>query len=325
MNTVKKIVLIGSGEIGSRHLQALAKLPLKIHVNIVEPDDLKFNKAIRRLKDIKIIEDKFTYTHHNDLSNLEGKEDLVIVSTNSDIRTTIVLELLKKGYKRFILEKMVCQSEKDYRKLLEIISSTKSKAWVNSSRVYIKSYKILKNYFKNSNPLHFSVNRGNQGLGSNAFHFFILFGFFCDNYKLNINADYLDKEILSNKRGKKFCEFSGTLIGRNSNGSTITITFSKHEKIPLTINIIGKNKHIIIEEESEKIHFLKGIGKNKIKFNNELQSSLTTKIVKDILKKDYCELPTIMESSFIHYELFKKFNLHLKRYSKKQFHLCPIT
>ena len=323
--TTKQIILIGSGEIGSRHLQALAKLPIKIHVKIVEPNESKFTSAINRLKEIKNMEKKIPFTHYKDLNELDVKSDLVIISTNSDIRKKIILNLIKKGCKRFILEKMVCQSKNDYLEILDKIRSSKSKAWVNSSRVYIKSYKILKNYFKNSNPLHLSINRGNQGLGSNAFHFLILFAFFCNNYKIRINADYLDKEILSNKRGKKFCEFSGTLIGKNSRDSTITITFSKHEKIPLTINIIGKNKHVIIEEESDKIHILKGISKNRIKFKNELQSSLTTKIVNDILEKDNCELPTVMESSYIHYELFEKFNSHLKKYSKKQFNLCPIT
>ena len=37
----KRIILVGCGNIGSRHLQAIAKLPYGIKVDIVEPSDKK--------------------------------------------------------------------------------------------------------------------------------------------------------------------------------------------------------------------------------------------------------------------------------------------
>ena len=35
----KKITLIGCGNVGSRHLQALAKTSFELEVNVVEPDE----------------------------------------------------------------------------------------------------------------------------------------------------------------------------------------------------------------------------------------------------------------------------------------------
>ena len=43
-----EISIIGCGEIGSRHLQAILQLPFPTTVNVVEPSDVAQNKAISR-------------------------------------------------------------------------------------------------------------------------------------------------------------------------------------------------------------------------------------------------------------------------------------
>ena len=48
----KRIILVGCGNIGSRHLQAIAKLPYGIKVDIVEPNDDAQNLAKSRLDEI---------------------------------------------------------------------------------------------------------------------------------------------------------------------------------------------------------------------------------------------------------------------------------
>ena len=49
MNSNKCAVVVGAGNIGSRHLQALAKLPYKLTLDIVEKEPKNFDIAIRRL------------------------------------------------------------------------------------------------------------------------------------------------------------------------------------------------------------------------------------------------------------------------------------
>ena len=48
----KKILLVGCGNIGSRHLQALAKLPFEVNVEIIEPNKISQQLAIKRLNEI---------------------------------------------------------------------------------------------------------------------------------------------------------------------------------------------------------------------------------------------------------------------------------
>ena len=282
---MKKIILVGSGEIGSRHLQAISKLPFKVQINVVEKNLEKFNIAKKRLRQINFDETYHDLRYFQNIDELSEKSDLVIIATNSDIRNEITSNLIKLGHKRFLLEKIVTQTKNDYQSLLKKIETSNAKAWIDMARSNMKSYQEIKRIFKNSHPIHMTVNRGNRGLGTNAIHFLNLFSYFCDDYNIFLNGDFLDEKIYPNKRGKKYVEFSGTLIGKNNFGSTFTITFSQHNEIPLTISIMGKNKHLIIEEETEQMYFLKGGKNSKIKFKNELQSSISTKIISDIIKK----------------------------------------
>ena len=83
--------------------------------------------------------------------------------------------------------------------------------------------------------------------------------------------------------------------------------------------------YLMIDEINEKVHIIRGNNQSEIKFKNELQSSLTTKIVHDILESDNCNLPTLEESSYAHHELFSIFNKHIKKISGEDRELCPIT
>ncbi len=322
---VKKIVLVGAGNIGSRHLQALAKLPYELSIDIVEKETKNFEISEKRLLEIGFNKDLLKYQFHQDFEDLKGPADLVIVATNSKGRADLVIDLLDRGFSRFLLEKIVTQSKEEYEKLLNKINEKNSKAWIDTARVYFDSYQKIKEYFRDSGPLHVSVNCGNEGLGCNAIHFINLFSYLCNNYKVKLNGDALDNQILPNKRGNDLVEFSGTITGSVSNGSSFTVTFVQHENLPFTVEILGKDKHLFIEERKGIMNLLKGEKELDFTFNEELQSNLTTKIVKDILEKDSCLLPTLQESSYVHYDLFRIFNSHLKKVTNKESNICPIT
>ena len=49
----KKFTLVGCGNVGSRHLQALAKLPFDIDVKIVEPSKDAQDLAKTRLNEVQ--------------------------------------------------------------------------------------------------------------------------------------------------------------------------------------------------------------------------------------------------------------------------------
>ena len=83
----KRIALIGCGNIGSRHLQALVKLPFLTEINVVEPSKNAQHIGLERLNQVKFDKKKhdiFWYSSINELKN------------NKKTIKEIYLKLLKK-------------------------------------------------------------------------------------------------------------------------------------------------------------------------------------------------------------------------------------
>lgn len=319
----KTITLIGCGNIGSRHLQAITKINQNLEINIVEPNISAKQTAKKRLKEISFKSNTKNFHWYDSLNEKCSNSDLVIISTNSSGRSKIISECLKLNNKRFLLEKIVCQSKDEYKSLLKLFQKNKAKGWINTERRYFKFYMNLKNNFHNNKPVNFFIVGGNFGLGTMAIHFIDLFSWFNQNSQIKLDGNFLSKKLLPNKRGKSFKEFSGTVMGTYKN-AMLSISSLPFQQTPLIVDIASGDKRIIIDETNEKILYSNKISKS-LNFKFEHVSDLTTKITKDILSQDLCTLPTLEDSFSAHNELFKIFNNHLIFITGKKVKKCPIT
>jgi predicted dehydrogenase len=323
---MKKICLIGCGNVGSRHLQALVKIPFSTDLLIIEPLVKSQNLGKERLSEIQYNQNLHKISWMNRVEDLKEKPDLTIISTTAIGRKDLLLKLLKMGHTRFLIEKIVCQSDIDYEEILENFARYKAKGWVNTNRRYFETYKKLKEYFDDSNLLHISVTTSNfSALATNSIHFIDFFSFFTNNYDITLNGDFLLNQLYPNKRGENFVEFSGTIIGSIKSGSTFSMTSLPGTKLPTVINIIGEDKHIMIDETNGKIIDLVNSKNDQFKFNYEHVSNLTNIICQDIMQNDDCHLTTLEDSKILHKEIFKIFNLHIEKLTKKKQEFCPIT
>lgn len=323
---MKKICLVGCGNVGSRHLQAISKLPFPTDVDIIEPNLESQVLGKKRLGEIKYDEDSHIFSWYKDVQEVKDKHDLTIVATTATGRADLLCKLVDMGHSRFLIEKMVCQSNNEYERIVTKFHEKNAKGWVNTNPRCFLSYQKLKEYFADSETIHFSVTASNiSALGTNTIHYMDLFAYFSGDYDIKLNGDQLINEIFPNKRGSHLMEFAGTVVGKIKNGSTITLCFLPSDKIPTTVNIVGKDKHILIDETNQKI--LGIINHENIKFNflYEHASSITTKISEEILERDSCELTTLENSQTLHKEIFRIFNLHVNKITGKQMELCPIT
>ncbi len=324
MEKNRKITLIGCGNIGSRHLQAIVKLKESIVIEIVEPD-LKAQKVAKsRLNEIKYNKSRHKFFWHESLSEIKNKSDLVIVATNSKGRINLIQKLLHLGHKRFIVEKIVCQSSDEYKKLLLLFKKFRAKGWVNTNRRYFNAYQTIKEKFVDSKYIQVSVFAGNSGLGTNAIHYLDLFSWLVEEPKIKLNGEFLENKILENKRGSNFKEFHGTIIGFSKN-SFVSLTFFPAKVESFIVKIYGDGCFANVDELKEQSYFVNKKGKEKINSKFGHTSELTTKIIQDIFSNDDCLLPTLKNSSYLHMELFRIFNKHVKKTLNKDVKLCPIT
>jgi hypothetical protein len=316
--------LIGCGNIGSRHLQALAKLPYDINVEIVEPSKTSITLGKSRLREISSKKSQ-KFHWHGSLKELKNSSNLTIIATNSKDRVNQIMELLKMGHSNFLVEKVVCQSTKEYNFLLSQFKKFKAKGWVNTNRRYFQAWKKIKESLKKSGTINFSVVAPKPELGTNLIHYVDLFSWLTNDKYVKLNGDNLIKKIYPNKRGKGFKEFAGTIKGKAKNGSVLSVTFIPSMDIPSIVTISTKNTCFIIDEVNDLGFFLSNKLESHFPYKFEHASDLTTKIVLDIIKKKTCKLPTLEYSYNSHKEVFRIFNKHIQKISNKKMKLCPIT
>ena len=80
------IAIIGAGQIGSRHLQALSQLNRITDIQIVDPNYKSLERARERF--LQVQESKYVQKveYLNNIKDLSNNLELVIVATNSDVR-----------------------------------------------------------------------------------------------------------------------------------------------------------------------------------------------------------------------------------------------
>lgn len=317
----KNILILGCGNIGSRHLQALTKLPYNLEIDIIEPNSDSKDIAKSRLNQSNFDSKKHKISWFDTVDESLQSYDLAIISTPSPRRVENIIKLLEMGIKQFLIEKIVCQSDAEYESLLSNLEKYDAKGWINTNMRYFDFYQKIKTNLKKS-KIHISVIGSRPVLGTNAIHYLDLACWLSDDPNYVLSGDYLMEETFPNKRGTQFLEFAGTLIGTGKKSSAV-LTFFPESDLPTIISIVDDENHIMIDEMNDKIFVLSG--NLEINYQFEHVSTLTTKIIYDIFEKNDCLLPTAAEIFPLHSELFRIFNNHLKKTKNIETSLCPIT
>lgn len=318
----KQILLVGCGNIGRRHLEGIMKYSEKKFIHIVEPNIKSKNLAKKYLKESIMNKSNYVAYWYDSIEELNQISDFVIIATNSVGRVDIINQLLEQGHRKFLIEKMVCQSNSEYLSLISKLKIFNAMAWVNTNRRYFKVYQKIKAIFANEPSIDFTVFSTSLGLGTNTIHYVDLFNWITNQKSSRLNGSMLSKKLLPNKRGKNYYEFSGIVLGKNKKGTISIISNDNNEK-NIFLKISSKNYSIMLDEINGIFYNLQT--KKNSHFEYEHVSKLTPIIISDILKNNTCTLPSVVDMYDTHQELFKIFNLHLKKVLKKNFNLCPIT
>jgi hypothetical protein len=320
-----RILLVGCGNVGSRHLQALVKIPFPLKIDIIEPKNSSKKLGLSRLEEISYNKKTKIISWHNCYSSKILPSDLVIVATLSKNRVNLLIKLIENGHKRILSEKILCQSKNEYEKIIKFCKNKQCKIWVNTNARCFNSYIKLKKVLSKNTPINLTINSNPEiGLGTNIIHYLDLFCSMNDDYDVTLDGNLLNK-LLPNKRGKDYVEFSGTVIGHLKNNAIFVISFLEHYQSNVLVKLSNNLDEFCIDETNQKMTHIKNYNSKLDKFSYEHASALTKNLAIDILKNDCCKLPTILESHVPHLELFRIFNCHIKNISKRNIKLCPIT
>ena len=326
----KNIFIIGSGNIGSKHVQSLTKLKKKVNIYVVDPN----NKNLNRTKNIyyknssnKNISNIFFYSH---LVKINKKIDIAIVATNSNMRKQVIENLLSiNSVKYLIIEKVAFQNINDFKHIINLLNKKKIKCYVNFPRRLFDSYQKLKKKIAKEKQIHLSCVGINWGMACNSLHMLDLFKYLTNAKKILVDEISLKNKVYKSER-KGFIELKGTLKFKTPNGDTLHLYDQTGDKNKITfggIKIENKNFLYSIQENFHKIVCINNKPRLKVyvrPFKFIHQSNLTNIFVNDLLNNKEIQLTKIKEAYDLHKIILEIFTKHIQKYGKN-IKGCPIT
>ena len=322
-----KVLLVGAGNVGSRHLQALkaVKIPLKIFV--VEPSAKSIRLAKERYDSAPAGKFFHEVAYRKEIPDGNDLVDLAIIATCSDIRAEVIRKLFKKSKVRFlILEKLLFDKREDYDSIGKLIKQSVTRTWVNCPMRMMPSFNHLQKEFLGKR-IFYNTTLSNDGLITNAIHYLDHMVFLTGSDDFTINTDGLDKQTVSSKRNR-FIEFTGALRVLFKNGSIGDLVCFRGGNVPILVQFYCDKVMCLIKETESKAWISKAVSGwkwNEIRAPLLFQSQLTTRLVDDILVEGVCQLPAYEQSKKIHLQLLEPLLKFLNEHSRKKYNSYPFT
>lgn len=298
-------VIIGVGQLGSRHLQGLALLIEPVNIYLVDPFDSSLETSKKRFEEVDIYHNK-NIILLNKVEDLPEEIEFAIISTTSLYRLSALKSLLNQSkVKYLLLEKFLFPYATEYEEVKDLVKDTIT--YVNCPRRQFKGYRDLKNKLKDSTKKILNVKGDKWNLGSNAIHFLDLFNFLNNNEEVTFDKQQ-SKLIVKESKHKDYIEFTGTLIGKTNSGNILEMHCTEDENLQFTIELITDDGTYYINEGKGNIEY-KGTIKD---FPVHYQSQLTNRVYEQLKNEGTCNLTPIDEAISPHLLLIDIFNYFLE-------------
>lgn len=322
----RNILVIGAGQIGSRHLQALKRIKMPLRITVVDPSARSLIIAKNGFEEVPLGKAVHSVKYLDSMPSGQNI-DLAIIATTSDVRADAIKDVLKNNRVHyFILEKILFNKKRDYYEIENIFSKSKTKAWVNCARRIWPIYSTIRNEL-DSQPVSIRTTMGQWDLACNVIHFLDLAAHIAADTNFSVDTSRLDKKLLSSKR-KGFVEFRGTLSADFKNGSHCEFISYPSGDAPFVLEIFNDKSRYIIQETDKKAYISRAKNNWRWKdtsFKTLLVSETTAVAVENILRSGNCRLTPYKESAKIHLNLLEALRQFLNKIDKKNYSGYPFT
>jgi len=298
-----RVKIVGAGQLGSRHLQALKGVRQPLDIQVIDPSEASLKVARERFDAVSSGQ-----SHHISFNTSldEGDAtDIAIVATNSDVRRKALEGLFNVSRVKFlVVEKLLFNQPADYAVIERRLAATGAKAWVNCPMRVMPVYGEIKKNLAQT-PIYYRVTGSQFGLVTNAIHYLDHLAHLsgCEEFELDTSG--LDHMPIPSKRSG-FIELNGTLTARFADGSRCEMTCYPSGNAPVVVEIFNQeNRYLVRESEGKLWH----AGENsEWRWSEQdapipYQSQITTEVVESLLKTGNCSLTPYQASAHIHMQL----------------------
>ena len=303
-----RIKIVGAGQLGSRHLQALQAIKTPLEIHVIDPSPISLQVAQERFEAVAKNTNHVAYFSTDFVDT--GPADIAIVATNSNVRRLAVEALLRSSdVKYLILEKLLFDKPEDYISASKIISEGELKVWVNCPMRVMPVYENIREKLKGKR-INYSVSGSQFGLVTNAIHYLDHMCHITGANDYLVHTDGLDKTTIASKRDG-FLELTGTLLAYTDDGSRCEITCHAAGSAPVIVEISSDSDRYIVRESEGKL-WHSGQETNwawtEESCSIPFQSQITTGVVQSLLEDGTCGLTSFEASKQMHLSLLGPLN-----------------
>ena len=317
---MKSIAVIGIGNLGLRHLESLYISKNKYKLYALDKYKSSLDNAQKHLNKIDNNQNNILYI--NSISQLPKKLDVIILSTNSDIRFELLNNLISNiSFRYLIIEKIVFQKPENYIEIHNLLNYNNIICYINCPMRTYDFYKHIKNSNRNNELISMEVTGGNWDIGCNSIHYIDLYSYLSENLTLNYNFKF-EKKLKKSKR-KGFIEFNGQIFSTNNNSSLFLNCYDDNSEKKIIIEY-QSSKYIIYENKGYYDIYINNKKNEKIDLNIPYQSQMTKNVVKDIFDNS-CELPSYNSTFKIHQNFINSLLIYLNKNYNMNINFVPIT
>ncbi|XOV79195.1 MAG: Gfo/Idh/MocA family oxidoreductase [Aestuariibacter sp.] len=324
-----KLAVIGAGQLGSRHLQALSLLDSEnIHIQVLDLNQASLEVAEQRMKAMNYESNRFHVDYISDYKELYSDIDVVVIATGADVRFRAISSLLEVASVRYlILEKVLFQTELEYAETFSLLEKHDVAAWVNCPQRTWDIYQQIRAEITQDSVIEMSVTGGQWGLACNAIHYIDLFAFLSESPVLNVSTERLLPKTVPSKRDS-FIELVGTMTAWTENGSHLILRSFEESDAPVLVTIDSGTHRFTIRENER--HFMKSSGSkgwcwDEDDYKVPYQSEATNRLVEQLMASGTCSLSTYSDSMSLHLPLIRAINNYLTALTNTEVTKCPIT
>lgn len=318
------IVLIGAGQIGSRHLQSLAVLPGESSISVVEPFAASMDTAKQRWREVATTASPLV-RWYEDIGQVNAIADVIIVATGAKGRLKVIEQVKAQfQFSYLILEKVLFQSVYELKLAAKILSD--DLVYVNCPRRTYPFYQRLKQLFSTDPRVSYSITGQNWDMACNAIHHIDLWFYLSGINDYSCDVSLLQPAIIPSKRAGCY-EVMGTITGYADNDSEFSFTCLADEHERYYSSVISSSNWQVNINEPKRTYELTDLKSGESEhgiLQVNMQSHLTAEIVNALLETGSCELTLFDESAAIHHPFLQALEAFFKQ-QEPGFDFCPIT
>lgn len=205
-----KVLIIGAGRMGIRHLEGALSVTEVESITILDINPLALETARKASNnDPRLQTSLFSdYT--------PSPQDVCIIASTAKNRKPLIELAVECGCKNLMIEKPLGQSYNEVQELVVYLDTLPLTTVVNLNMRQYESVKKLAHdlatYPQAQGPKTITLNTGSLGIGCNGIHCLDEMFFILDANRAEIVAAEVEDTIIPSGRGADFCDFGGWAI-----------------------------------------------------------------------------------------------------------------